>query len=261
MRMLRARTLQKNSRNSASDLKPARTLPKAGPAPRPQAEPPERGLPRASRPQTATVPSQLRPPTPPSPRREKPRHDNDLEAAAEPFLDSDVLPLEPAPEELEGWRATRRPSEYGPPAQLGEHLRIQAQRGHRAGIIELRPGLFLVAEIPAETLRRPEFGAAFLVPLVTSVAVEALKQPSTQQALQRVVQAGMQLVTPQVAGPTSWPLALPAASYSPAPPLLHASPPPPALPALPWAGKEDVAGTFGCEGYAPGHCPCRWRTP
>ena len=36
---------------------------------------------------------------------------------------------------------------------LGRHLRLQARRGQRAAVVELRPGLWLVAAVAEETLR------------------------------------------------------------------------------------------------------------
>lgn len=254
MRMIRVRTYQKQKRTYDLDYHPARRMEPLKPAQRAKQEQPSSPrFPRANRPTPLAQPAQSQPPRLATENRavqampSRPQPPAAQPPASQPFEESDVFPLEPAPDELEGWQRKCAPPEYGPTTQLGPNLRLQARRGHRAGVIELRPGLYLVAEVPAEALQRPEFGAAFLVPLVTSVAVEALKQPATQQALQRVVQAGVQLVTPQVAGPTSWPLALPE------------PPKTPAIPNLPWATPDDIAGTFGCDGYASGHCPCKWR--
>lgn len=111
--------------------------------------------------------------------------------------------------------------QYSAPAALGEHLRIQAARGYRAGVIALRPGLYLVAELPAEAIT-PEFGLVpVLAPLVVRAALKALDNPeSTRQNMQ----AFSQLVR---------------------------RPQPPASP-VPWADAEDwdeaYEGIAGCSG-------------
>ena len=58
---------------------------------------------------------------------------------------------------------------------MGPRLRLQAHRGHRAAVMELRPGLFLVAEVPEEATR-PEMGMApMLAPMMAAAAREALE--------------------------------------------------------------------------------------
>lgn len=61
------------------------------------------------------------------------------------------------------------PDPWGPAARMGKNLRVQAAVGHRAAVIELKPGLYLVAELP-ETALRPEFG---FVPLLAPMIVKA----------------------------------------------------------------------------------------
>jgi hypothetical protein len=73
---------------------------------------------------------------------------------------------------------------WGPAARMGRHLRVQAEAGHRAAVIELRPGLFLVAEVP-ERATRAEFGVVpMLAPLIVKAAMEALG-PSLRDADER----------------------------------------------------------------------------
>jgi len=73
------------------------------------------------------------------------------------------------------WGAAPR-EVWGPSARLGRRLRIQAACGHRAAVIELRPGLYLVAELP-ETVAEAEFGfAPLLAPLLLTAAKRALAE-------------------------------------------------------------------------------------
>jgi hypothetical protein len=63
---------------------------------------------------------------------------------------------------------------WGPFVLLGPNVRLQAKIGHRAAVVELRKGLFLVAEVPERTLR-PEFGVLpILAPLLVTAAKSAL---------------------------------------------------------------------------------------
>lgn len=70
---------------------------------------------------------------------------------------------------------------------LGQHLRVQAKRGHRAAIVELRPGLWLVAAVPEETLRTEVGVLPVLAPLLVTAASRAIhqKQPILPKALRR----------------------------------------------------------------------------
>jgi len=54
---------------------------------------------------------------------------------------------------------------------MGQHSRVQAAEGYRAAVIELKPGLFLVAEMP-EAMTRPEIG---FVPMLAPLMVKAAK--------------------------------------------------------------------------------------
>jgi len=83
---------------------------------------------------------------------------------------------------------------YGPLAQMSRHLRIQAEAGYRAGVIRLKNGMFLVAEIAQEALE-PEFGLVeVLAPLVFNAASKALENPETQRAILDATTHGAQAV-------------------------------------------------------------------
>lgn len=59
---------------------------------------------------------------------------------------------------------------------LGEQLRLQARRGHRAAVVQLRPGLWLVAAVPEETLRTEVGVLPLLAPLLVTAANRAINQ-------------------------------------------------------------------------------------
>ena len=89
--------------------------------------------------------------------------------------------------ELEGMGAIAR--RWSPAVRMGPHFRIQAAEGYRAAVIELKPGLFIVAELP-EHVARSEFGIApLLAPLVMRAATRAIKKPPEQRLLPKLVRA------------------------------------------------------------------------
>lgn len=153
--------------------------------------------------------------------------------------------------------AARRPARrlYGPFSALGAHIRVQAEKGYRAGGIELRPGLWLVAEVPERALRQ-EFGAALLAPLAIQAASMALANPEQTAQLVSSAAQGVQTLTSQLFQPQHAPVAgwLEYGAPLPSPRLL---PPPPPPPALRWV--EPQPADFGCDGYPQGQCPCTRR--
>jgi len=81
---------------------------------------------------------------------------------------------------------------YGPLTQISPHLQLQAAVGYRAGVMQLKDGMYLVTEIPEAALE-PEFGVvALLAPLAMSMATKALENPETQQALIHAAGKGIQ---------------------------------------------------------------------
>ncbi len=106
-------------------------------------------------------------------------------------VDWEELEDEVEPEWMGAARRAQLPARWSPPAKLGRHMRLQAQQGHRAAVIELKPGLYLVAELP-EQVARSEFGvAAVLAPLVVKAASKAIQHrqqtPKDQRLLYRVM--------------------------------------------------------------------------
>ncbi len=142
--------------------------------------------------------------------------------------EGDVWPAdEPPPEEgfveeaLEG-TLTRRPRAveagepgWGPLIAVGDGLRVQARDGQRAAVIPLRPGLYLVAELPEAQVQAEVGVLPILAPLMVRAATRALTQPAPS----------------------------PAAPALPAP----VAPTPHAPTALGWADASDVAEVIGCQ--------------
>ncbi len=102
-------------------------------------------------------------------------------------VDWEELEDEAEPEWMGAARRAQLPARWSPPAMLGRHMRLQAQQGHRAAVIELKPGLYLVAELP-EQVARSEFGvAAVLAPLVVKAASKAIQHRQQTPKEQRLV--------------------------------------------------------------------------
>ncbi len=172
----------------------------------------------------------------------------------------------------QGLVATRAQAGWGPQVRMGRHLRIQAALGHRAAVIDLKPGLYLVAEIP-EAVSRTEFGIApLLAPLMMRAAKKAIDQPEDGQqrrrgplaALFRRRQQGNQPVrlfrareaqaeaqpgAPKaLPGPVAAPALQPAAGSGAGRTFLLPAP------NVGWADEHDVAEMLGCEA-----CEETWR--
>jgi hypothetical protein len=166
-------------------------------------------------------------------RRERAELRRRLEAEREPVLE----PLTGA--------LTRLPDPWGPAVRMGANLRVQAAVGHRAAVIELKPGLFLVAEVPEAALR-PEFGfVPLLAPMIMNAATSAIG-PITQ-----AVQAAQANRQARPARPQRAPRqAAPAAAPAPAAPLALPGPvaaQPAAAPVLGWADDVLVGEVVGCD--------------
>ena len=130
------------------------------------------------------------------------------------------------------------PISWGPLTRMGAHLRVQAVRGTRAAVIELKPGLYLVAEVPEQSLR-PEFGIIpLLAPLLTMAASRALKRRTpTESATTQPVQQPIMMVQaqpyPQTARVQHDPRNLPVPAFYPAPQQ-------PMNPPVRWADPSEV---------------------
>ncbi|MFH1464553.1 MAG: hypothetical protein ABIO70_09205, partial [Pseudomonadota bacterium] len=169
----------------------------------------------------------------------------------------------------------RLPVRWSPLVKMGPHFRIQASQGYRAAVIEVKPGLFLVAELP-EQVARSEFGIApVLAPMVVNAARRALQRrkqtPQEQRPLYRLLhrEQGQGQAQAQAQDGNGRPLArlfrvhrqqqpqaqaqAPQAQAAPQPPALQPAPGSGqgahALMPVPqpgrWADAEDLAGLLG----------------
>ncbi len=171
-------------------------------------------------------------------------------------------------------QARRAAGGWGPSVRMGRNLRIQAASGHRAAVIDLKPGLYLVAELP-EAVTRTEFGIApLLAPLMVKAAKKAIdegKKPPekrgplaalfTKKVRERQAQQGpirlfrareAQAATPadapkQLTGPVA-PGLQPAPGAGWGRTFLRPAP------TVGWADDQDVAEMLGCEA-----CEDGWR--
>lgn len=200
----------------------------------------------------------------------------DLIDPADDFEDEDGYPDDA---ELEGMglRLRRRarpatrptvaqPRAWGPLTRMGRNVRVQAAQGFRAAVIELKPGLYLVAEMP-EAVTRPEFG---FVPLLAPLMMNAAKG-AIDTGIQTAQGRGPLAALFQPRGGNRRPVRPVRVRRAEAQPAAVAQPAPPALPgpvaaplALPgpvaddgtfvvaapnvgWADDHDVATVIGCD--------------
>jgi len=142
-------------------------------------------------------------------------------------------------------RRERRES-WGPSVRMGRHLRIRAASGYRAAVIDLKPGLYLVAELPEE-VSRTEFGIApLLAPLMVQAAKRALAKPAEGKtgplsALFRQHREGGPVKLFQAREARALPGPAPKAALEPDETFLLPAPD------VDWADEHDVAGMIGCE--------------
>ena len=175
-------------------------------------------------------------------------------SARVPLLDramdwvDEVLEEEPLDEEVEdeateGIGAWER---WGPVVQMGRKLRIQAAVGHRAAVIELKPGLYLVADLP-EAVTRTQFGLApLLAPMMMRAARRSLDEPGERRGpFARMFRRRqreepvryVQVVQPEAAVPVVPQLPGPAEDGTVLVPA----------PNVGWADDATVAAAYGCD--------------
>lgn len=186
---------------------------------------------------------------------------DDLVDQAEDLLEDEEPEGEEPEEATEGmgaWRPfQRRPAAarpptgdgaWGPSVRMGRKLRIQAAVGHRAAVIDLKPGLYLVAELP-EAVTRTEFGVApLLAPLMLTAARRAMDEPPRERRgplaslFRRRRQEPIRYVQvqPVAQPPASAPLALPGPVEEPGAIVVPA-------PDVGWADDATVAAVYGCD--------------
>ncbi|MCB9686022.1 MAG: hypothetical protein H6738_24490 [Alphaproteobacteria bacterium] len=114
--------------------------------------------------------------------------------------DAQLEPLPVPTPTREPREPSREDRDWGPLTRLGQQMRVQARRGYRAAVVELQPGMYLVAEVPEDALK-PEVGVVpLLAPLLTMAAARALKKRKRheQEPEPTQVRRVVEVVEPQV---------------------------------------------------------------
>ena len=167
--------------------------------------------------------------------------------------EEEVEPAEPVLLEPEaGWLAQEigyalpaavRSEGWGPAVAVGDRIAVRARRGYRAAVQEVRPGLFLVGEVP-EAAARPEFG---ILPLLAPAMVAAASRMIPPGGVQ--IPAPTRASYPPHAAPQAYSHPVPA----PYPPPHAVAPVPQVHPGYVLAPAPAVAG-FGCDRCGCGRC-------
>ena len=88
------------------------------------------------------------------------------------------------------------------PTELGERMRIQTRAGTRAAVVEVKPGLFVVAEVPAESVEFG-FGPMLLAPALIKTLGRALQSRRSAGGAGRAHRPELSTQQPkQLPGPT-----------------------------------------------------------
>lgn len=202
---------------------PARGGPqgRGGPLPTPNGPPPRwREQPQEQDPWRAPTPPEEEPPAP------------DDWSEPEGF-EEEVYPedqeLEPPEEGMAG--RPRRPR-WGAPIDVSPRVRVQAKGGHRAAVMELQPGLYLVSEFPEES----EFG---VLPVIATLMARSAARALTESPTDPQRRPLLDLLRRE-----------PHAQPAPATALVPVQAPLPALgtpaPNVGWIHPDDAADLFGC---------------
>jgi hypothetical protein len=215
-----------------------------GGAPPPVYAPPPPG---ALAPEPTLQPAPSAWPPPPKPKKKPGEWLSDVVDQVEEVLEDGELDPEDLEEELEategmgawplpGRRVASGDAAWGPAVRMGRRLRIQAALGSRAAVIDLKPGLYLVAEIP-DAVTRTEFGVA---PLMLTAACRAIDEPPRERRgplaslFRRRRDEPVRYVQVQAPSALPGPVEQPAAVVVPAPDIG-------------WADDATVAAVYGCD--------------
>jgi hypothetical protein len=183
-------------------------------------------------------------------RAEQELRDEAEARAAEDFrrqLRRRALEREPVLEPVSGGVLPGPGDAWGPAVRMGRNLRVQAAVGHRAAVIELKPGLFVVAEIP-EQATRPEFGILpFLAPMIVKAAADTItpivQATQAQRAARQANEAQVRMVAAQPSPSPAPPRMLPGPVATPATAGTVYLP----APNVGWADDALVAEVMGCD--------------
>lgn len=149
---------------------------------RPEREQPRRGAKPAGQPMDPRGAQTRRAPEPVEPEL----HDADLDLEEEPLDPDEDLGEEPPrrrrrdredPSDRRGLKDRLHDAvtpDWQRPVDLGPNLRIQTRAGFRAAMIEVKPGLFVVAEVPVQSVEFG-FGPMLLAPALMKTLGRALQ--------------------------------------------------------------------------------------
>ena len=159
--------------------------------------------------QQGARPREERPSQHTSPRR--PARDEDPPEIWDTAPEPDEEPP-PDGEDLGGERRRRVPgrrregadrSDWQTPQALGAGMRIQTRRGLRAAVVEVKPGLFVVAEVPSESVEFG-FGPMLLAPALIKTLGRALQGPRSAGGAGRAHRPELSAQAPrQLPGPVA----------------------------------------------------------
>ena len=90
---------------------------------------------------------------------------------------------EPEPEEEEVPEDFGAVRPWGPRMKLGENLRLRVRAGFRAAVCQLRPGLYLIAEVPEPSVELG-FGPLLLAPALVKTLGRTLRRDAAPPAPQ-----------------------------------------------------------------------------
>ncbi len=129
------------------------------------------------------------------PRRERESR-REREPRREPRARQEEATLQPIPGSVD----PQARAEWGPLTRLSDNIRIQARRGHRAAVVELQPGMHIVAEVPEEMVRTQVGVLPLLAPLLMLAANRALKRRMKEE--RTAEQVVYEPPPPQLMGPS-----------------------------------------------------------
>ncbi len=162
----------------------------------------------------ASAPPPARPAAPSRPRGQESRPEAELpedELPEDELPDDELEDEDFAAEPARGWgrgqRRERREQEgaraWQRPVSLGERMRLQTRPGTRAAVVEVKPGLFVVAEVPVESVEFG-FGPMLLAPALMKTLGRALQGRRSAGGAGRAHRPELSTPAPkQLPGPTA----------------------------------------------------------
>ena len=79
---------------------------------------------------------------------------------------------------------------WGPVSRLGSNIRIQAGNGHRAAILPLRPGLWIVADVAEQSVLPTTEGGFGMAPILPGLMLNAVRSVVQNRRERRAARQG-----------------------------------------------------------------------